>query len=148
MISTKKLIKMARNWHRIDTIKTKVSLPQNNEDSSTSGRSSLPTVVEKGHFVAYTSDGRRYSIPIAFLQSSIFRELLKMSEEEYGIPNAGPITFPCNSMFMDYIISLSKRKTTKDVEEALLLSIASYRCSSSCTVYQQETSQHVLLCGF
>ncbi|GAA0178425.1 hypothetical protein LIER_29833 [Lithospermum erythrorhizon] len=110
-----------------------------------SSRSSLPSVAEKGHFVAYTADGKRYSIPISYLRSSIFRELFKMSEEEYGIPNGGPITYPCDSIFIDYTISLSERKTTKDVEEALLLSIDAYRCWSSCTVYQQQTSHHVLV---
>ncbi|GAA0142712.1 hypothetical protein LIER_03547 [Lithospermum erythrorhizon] len=106
MISTKKLIKMTRNFQIVTAINRKIELPQNNEDSSTSGHSSLPKVGEKDHFVAYTSDGRRYYIPI-------------------------PIY-----------------KTTKDVEEALLLSVAANKCSSSCTVYNQETSKHALLCGF
>ncbi|GAA0154847.1 hypothetical protein LIER_43296 [Lithospermum erythrorhizon] len=144
MVSTKKLINMARNWQRISAIK-RMSQSQANEDSSTSGRSSTPSIMaEKGHFVAYCSDGKRYSIPITYLQSSIFRELLKMSEEEYGIQNKGPITFPFDSTFIDYMISLCKRKTTKDVEKALLLSIAANSRSSPCTVYQQETRQHIL----
>ncbi|KAG9131390.1 hypothetical protein Leryth_019639 [Lithospermum erythrorhizon] len=140
---------MAKKWQSKAAFNRKrIPSNKNTKDESTSGHSSkMSSIAEKGHFVAYTSDGKRYSIPIAYLQSAIFRELFKMSEEEYGISNEGPITLPCDSIFMDYLISLIRRKTTMDVEQALILSIVASRCSSSCFMYQQETSQHVVLCS-
>ncbi|GAA0174679.1 hypothetical protein LIER_28015 [Lithospermum erythrorhizon] len=148
MVSTKKLIKMAKKWQRIAALNRKrIPFPNNNKDESTSEHSSMYSVAKKGHFIAYTADGKRYSIPIAYLQSAIFRELFKMSEEEYGISNEGPIALPCDSVFMDYLISLTSRKTSMEIEQALLLSIVSNRCSSSCSMYQQEICQHVVPCS-
>ncbi|GFQ01882.1 auxin-induced protein 6b [Phtheirospermum japonicum] len=102
---------------------------------------------EKGHFIVYTNDEMRFSFPIAYLNSSIFRELFRMSEEEYGLPSDGPITLPCDSQFMGYVASLMQKKAAKDVEKALILSMASCRCSSSATyVHRLEISQ-IPLCG-
>ena len=69
-------------------------------------------------------------IPLAFLSNSIFCELFKMSEEEFGLPSDGPITLPCDSVVMNYIVSLMERGLDKDLERAVLNSITSYRCSS------------------
>ena len=52
-------------------------------------------VADKGHFVVYTTDKRRFVVPLMYLNNEIFRELLKMSEDEFELPNDGPITLPC-----------------------------------------------------
>lgn len=67
-----------------------------------------------------------------------------MSEEEFGLPSDGPITLPCDSQFLRYLTSLMQKKAAKDVEKALLLSMAAYRCSSSYCLHQQEMSQIML----
>ncbi|KAI5668146.1 hypothetical protein M9H77_18011 [Catharanthus roseus] len=139
MISTRKLIRMAKKWQRKAAIRRKrISFPGNNQtnDAGTSTCSSSSTVAEKGHVVVYTADQKRYSF---------FRELLQMAEEEFGLPSDGPITLPCEAIFMDYLISLTKRQATKDIEKELLASISSYRCSLSCTVDQLDNSQHTLV---
>ncbi|KAK5837727.1 auxin-responsive protein SAUR66-like [Gossypium arboreum] len=64
--------------------------------------------VVKGCFVIFTMDKRRFLIPLAFLSICIFRELFKLSEEEFGLPSDGAITFPCDSVFMNYIVSIVK----------------------------------------
>ncbi|KAI3446315.1 hypothetical protein Pfo_002980 [Paulownia fortunei] len=146
MISPRKLIKMARKWQRVAALRRKrISFLRNIEEVSTSDDQSLE-LAEKGHFIVYTNDKRRFAFPIVYLNSSIFKELLRMSEEEFGLPSDGPITLPCDSQFMGYVTSLMQKKAAKDVEKALLLSMASCRCSSSYYVHQQETSQ-IPLCG-
>jgi len=39
------------------------------------------SVADKGHFVVYTSDSKRGMVPLGYLESIIFVELLKMSED-------------------------------------------------------------------
>jgi hypothetical protein len=59
----------------------------------------------RGHFAAYTRDGRRFLIPIDYLGSDTFRELLNMAEEEFGAPCAGrPIVLPCSADRLEQIL--------------------------------------------
>ncbi|KAI5668145.1 hypothetical protein M9H77_18012 [Catharanthus roseus] len=144
MISTRKLIRMARKWQKRAAIgRKRVSLPQNNVNTGTSSSSSSSSAVtEKGHVVIYTADQNRYSIPIAYLNNYIFRELLRMAEEEFGLPSNGPITIPCEAVFMDYLISLIQRRETAQAENALLTFISACRCSSS---YNTQSSKNSLV---
>uniref|UniRef100_F6I0T9 Auxin-responsive protein SAUR66 n=1 Tax=Vitis vinifera TaxID=29760 RepID=F6I0T9_VITVI len=103
---------------------------------------------EKGHFVVYTIDQTRFVFPIVYLSNHIFRELFKMSEEEFGLPRDGPIMLPCDAVFMNYVVFLIKRRVTKDMEKALLMSMATSQCSRCHSLFQEESSQHVLLRGF
>ncbi|MBA0550851.1 hypothetical protein Golob_021763, partial [Gossypium lobatum] len=41
-----------------------------------------------------------------------------MSEEEFGLPSDGLITLLCDSVVMNYIVSLVKRGLAKDMERA------------------------------
>jgi hypothetical protein len=38
-------------------------------------------VADKGHYVMYTTDGTRFEVPLSYLGMTIFRELLRMSQE-------------------------------------------------------------------
>ncbi|CAL9109208.1 unnamed protein product, partial [Musa textilis] len=50
--------------------------------------------------------GRRFVVPIAYLKSNIFQELLRMSEEEFGVPVGDrPITLPCDAAFMEHVVA-------------------------------------------
>ncbi|TXG49786.1 hypothetical protein EZV62_025661 [Acer yangbiense] len=61
--------------------------------------------LNKGHFVVHTVDKTRYfTVPLEYLIKNVFRELLRMSEEEFGISTNGPITLPSNRTFMEYIL--------------------------------------------
>ncbi|KAL5983618.1 hypothetical protein ACLOJK_017706 [Asimina triloba] len=73
----------------------------------------------KGHFIIYTTYGRRFAVPLAYQKSPIFQELLKMSEDEFGLPSNGPITMPFDAVFMDYIVSFLQRVVPEDLERAL-----------------------------
>lgn len=124
-INTRKLIKMARKWQMTAALRRKrVSFPHHHHHHN--------AITDRGHFVVYTADdqNKRYSFPIAYLNSYIFRELFRMAEEEFGLPSDGPITVPCDAVFMDYLLSLMQRNATKDIEKALLFA-AACRCSSS-----------------
>ncbi|KAL2476926.1 Auxin-responsive protein SAUR66 [Forsythia ovata] len=147
MISSRKLIKMARKWQNLAALgRKRITIPRKNEEASTTCSHSS-SLAEKCHFIVYTADKKRYAFPIVYLNNYILKELLKMSEEEFGLPSDGPITLPCDTVFMDYAISLIQNKATKDVEEALLMSMAAYRCSSSYNFHPLETSQNLLLCS-
>ncbi|KAG6382702.1 hypothetical protein SASPL_157593 [Salvia splendens] len=101
----------------------------------------------EGAFVVYASDGVRFSFPIGYLSCLIFRELLRMSEEEFGHPRNGPITFPCDSQVLRYVASLMEKNAAEEVEKAFLLSMTDCRCSSPYYLKQQQQCQHILLAG-
>lgn len=94
MIHPKKLIEMARRWHK--------------------------KITDKGHFVVYTIDGERFMIPLSYLNSKIFEELLKMSEDEFGLSNDGPIVLPCDASLVKHMISLMRRHNSQEMERELI----------------------------
>ncbi|KAJ0960300.1 hypothetical protein J5N97_001871 [Dioscorea zingiberensis] len=91
---------MARKWQKVSSLKRKISSPRANECADFSA-CSTSSVAEKGHFFVYTSDRKRFMVPLAYLDNNIFKELLKISKEEFGLPGDGPITLPCDAASMD-----------------------------------------------
>nr|XP_018623926.2 auxin-responsive protein SAUR68-like [Nicotiana tomentosiformis] len=145
MISVKKLIKLARKWQNFAAKQRKrISFPRSNYLDAES--CSTPTsIVGKGYFVVYTTDQERFVIPLAYLENEVIRQLLSMSEEEFGLPSGGPITLPCDSAFMDYINSLIKKGVAAgDLHKALLLPIPSYCCSTS-YLHQESGNRQTLV---
>ncbi|KMT01296.1 hypothetical protein BVRB_9g213120 [Beta vulgaris subsp. vulgaris] len=135
MISTKKLIKMARKWQKKAAASRKrVSWPK--------------SVANEGHFVVYTTDGKRFIIPLIYLKSEIFIELLKIAEEEFGVPSSGRIMVPCDSNFMEYVISMIQRHVTEDLKKALLTSLSSCGYASLSHEYQEQTNPQLSICSF
>lgn len=149
MISPKKLVKMARKWQKAAAINRKrISFQRDHGDVYSSANTSSSSVVDKGHFVVYTADQRRFVFPIMYLNTEIFRELLRLSEEEFGLPSDGPITLPFDAVFMDYVVSLLQQHTTTEIQKALLVSIANSRCSMPCFIDQEKPFQHLIVCSF
>ncbi|KAK0582659.1 hypothetical protein LWI29_028243 [Acer saccharum] len=69
-----------------------------------------------------------------------------MSEEESGLPSSGPITLPCNAVFMEYAVSLIKGCVDRHLQEALVMSIARSRCSLwSHSLHHGQISQPLLV---
>ncbi|KAL6346931.1 hypothetical protein AAG906_003048 [Vitis piasezkii] len=146
MISAKKLIKMARKWQKMAAIRRKrISLPRTSREVDAESCSTSSTA-EKGHFVVYSADESRFVVPLPYLNSNIFRELFKMSEEEFGLPSNGPITLPCDAVFIEYIISLVQQSIAKDLEKALLTAIATGHCLSTSNLCQEQGNQQLLVC--
>ncbi|MBA0784450.1 hypothetical protein Gotri_027335 [Gossypium trilobum] len=141
MVSAKKLVQLARKWQKMVAIRRKrITLPRATLDTDTNSCSTSTTVV-KGHFVVYSADQKRFVLPLEYLKNEIVMELFNLAEEEFGVPGNGLLILPCDAPFLEYVIDLIKRKPSKDIEKALILSVASSRCSSS-NHYQHETSQH------
>ena len=137
MISSKKLIKMARKGQEVAAIRWKrISLPRIDQGLD-ADYCSTSSVADKGHFVVYTADQIRFIISLAYLNTEIFRDLFKMSEGEFGLPSDGPITLPCDSFFMEYIVFLMQSSVAKDLEKGLLMSVANTRPSSPFFSHQQ-----------
>ncbi|XVF68024.1 hypothetical protein PTKIN_Ptkin10aG0169500 [Pterospermum kingtungense] len=147
MISAKKLIKLARKWQKLAGIKRKkITFSRTNTTGDvvdTNSCSSTSTMVEKGHFVVYSADEKRFVLPLEYLKNEMVMELFNLAEEEFGLPSNGNLSLPCDAAFMEYVIGLIKRKASKEVEKALIMSVVSGRCSSSSYLYQQETSQQL-----
>ncbi|CAJ1972611.1 unnamed protein product [Sphenostylis stenocarpa] len=98
MVSLKRLIGMARKWQIMAGIKRREISPPTDKMRH--------KVADKGHFVVYTIDKTRFVVPLTCLRNNVFRELLRMSEEHFGLPTDGPIILPCEAPFMEYVLSL------------------------------------------
>ncbi|KAL3722778.1 hypothetical protein ACJRO7_035048 [Eucalyptus globulus] len=147
MISTRKLIQMARKWQKMAAIgRKRISFHRTNSKSA-SAHANRSAVAQRGHFVVYTTDERRFVIPLSFLSNDIVRELFRASEEEFGITCDGPIMLPIDAPSMEYIISLIRRGLAKDQENAMLLSFTRQRCSSSLAFNQALENPEILVCS-
>ncbi|XP_016479383.2 auxin-responsive protein SAUR68-like [Nicotiana tabacum] len=135
---------MAMKWHKFVRMQRKrISLPKNGNDADNCSTTSS-SIVEKGHFVVYTADQMRFAIPLSYLENEAIRQLLQMFEEEFGLPSCGPITLPCDSLFMDHIILLIKKGAAAgEVNKALLLSINS--CCRLTSLQPQWENQQLLV---
>nr|GMC82994.1 auxin-responsive protein SAUR68-like [Ipomoea batatas] len=143
-LGSKRLIKLTKRWQKFAAIRRKrISFPSLNDDTHSCSTSSA---VSKGHFVVYTADQKRFVIPLSYLENEIIRQLLNMSEEEFGLPSDGPITLPCDAVFMEYIISLLSRDLSRELESALLVSVTSHRCSSAPLHQEGWRNQELLVC--
>ncbi|KAF8032324.1 hypothetical protein BT93_D1288 [Corymbia citriodora subsp. variegata] len=147
MISTKKLIQMARKWQKMAAVgRKRISFHRTNSKSATTN-ANRSSVAQKGHFVVYTTDERRFVIPLSFLGNEIVRGLFRISEEEFGIPCDGPITLPIDALSMEYTLSLIRRGLAKDQENALLMSFSRQSCSSFLTFNQALENPEMLVCS-
>ncbi|KAL5788904.1 hypothetical protein ACOSP7_005853 [Xanthoceras sorbifolium] len=68
------------------------------------------------------------------------KEKILMSEEEFGLSINGPITLPCNSTFLKYVLSLFRGGMSEDLEKSLLTSLTT--CHISVSLLGQEMSHH------
>lgn len=141
MLSTKKLIKMATKCQKAAVEGRKRILFQRANSISDS------SAANKGHFVVYTTDCRRFVIPLPFLNNDIFRELLKMSEEEFGLPGDGPITLPCDSFLLEYMVLLIRGSVVKNQEKDKLMPVVTACCSLSSSLQQGLRHQNMVVCN-
>ncbi|KAJ4800140.1 hypothetical protein LUZ62_051386 [Rhynchospora pubera] len=66
---------------------------------------------DKGHFVVYSKGGRRFVVPLKFLDHPIFQVLLEMAEEELGTGSRAALTVPCEDELMMHLVSLLRTCT-------------------------------------
>ncbi|KAJ3692842.1 hypothetical protein LUZ60_011937 [Juncus effusus] len=149
MVSLKKLVQMAKKWQQIAalgrrriTMVHKVSYIDNDQCSTTQ-------MAEKGNFVIYSIDGKRFVLPLVYLSSRIVERLFKLSEEEFGFTVDGPITLPWDGVFMEYVVDLIKKGVSEEVESALLSSILLPCSYVSCSVQKNGlTHKAIEVCSF
>ncbi|OAY45226.1 hypothetical protein MANES_07G042700v8 [Manihot esculenta] len=103
---------------------------------------------EKGCFVVYSSDPKRFLLPLQCLNNQIILELFEMAEEEFGSQSTGPLTLPCEAELIEYAITLIKQQVTRDIEKTLLTSIVSSFCSLSPNLQHQRTNHQIPICSF
>jgi hypothetical protein len=74
--------------------------------------------------VVYSADGRRFEVPLAYLDTTIFGVLLSMSQEEFGFAgDNGRIMVPCDAAVMEYVMCLLRRDASEKVVRAFLSSM-------------------------
>ncbi|KAM3259520.1 hypothetical protein ACQJBY_051019 [Aegilops geniculata] len=118
MISMKRLAQLAKKWQRVAALGRKrlTVTAKEYEECCTSG-------VVKGHCIMYTADRSRFEVPLVYLSTTVFGELLRVSQEEFGFASNGKITLPCDAAVMEYVMCLLSRDASAEVEKALLSSM-------------------------
>lgn len=112
MINPKKLAQLARKWQR-------VKIATKDDDRCCT----ISPIAGRGHCTVYTVDGSRFEVPLAYLRSVVFSELLRMAAEEFGFTGNGRITLPCDAAVVEYMICLLQRNASEEVEKAFLSSV-------------------------
>jgi hypothetical protein len=106
MISAKRLVQMASKWQRIAALTRKRVMPIPAKESEGSCNTST-SVAGKGHCIVYSADGQRFEVPLVYLGTVVFCELLMLSQEEFGFTSDdGKITLPCDAAVMEYVMCL------------------------------------------
>ncbi|XP_068645239.1 auxin-responsive protein SAUR64-like [Aristolochia californica] len=118
MMNPRKLVEIVRRLHEGGVVGRRGMSPRREEFSGC-----LRTVADKGHFVVYSIDGGRFVVPLEFLGSALCKQLLRMSEEEFGLRSNSPIVLPCEAVVVDYIVSSFQRRIAGDMEKALIVSM-------------------------
>lgn len=81
---------------------------------------SVCKLADRGHFVVYSVDNRRFVVPLAHLHTKIFRELFRISEEVFGLPTDGPIVLPFDAAFLEYVVHIVQSPVRKGIENAVI----------------------------
>ncbi|RWW69899.1 hypothetical protein BHE74_00022464 [Ensete ventricosum] len=128
MLSPRRLHEIASKWQKMAALRRK-RISWMRRDASPEFNTKGTSIAEKGHFVVYSSEGRRFVIPVAILGTKMFQDLLRLSEEEFGFSGDGPISLPCDAVFLEYVLSMLKRRGSKDAEREMLISGFMSHCS-------------------
>lgn len=135
---------MAKKWQRAAALNRRRLTIHRDRSYNDIEQCSSPRV-EKGHFVVYTVDGKRFMIPLDYLNTRIVMQLFKMSEEEFGYMIGGPIKLPCEAALMEHALGLVKRGVSEEAERALL---GSFLLPYHHCCFMQSKWNSVELCDF
>ncbi|EMS47012.1 hypothetical protein TRIUR3_00045 [Triticum urartu] len=123
MIHSKRLAQLAQKWQR------KVAAGAGGQQT----RECCSTVADKGHCVVYAADGARFEVPLAYLRTTVFGELLRMSGEEFGFASSegGRIMLPCDAVVVE-----SKMENNEGKHYIQQLQTAGCWCGATCGTVQ------------
>ncbi|XP_044984304.1 auxin-responsive protein SAUR36-like [Hordeum vulgare subsp. vulgare] len=136
MTHPKRLAQLVRKWQRVKMV------ARDDEACCTTS-----PVADKGHCAMYTADGRRFEVPLAYLSTTVFGELLRMSQEEFGFTCDSRITLPFDAVVMEYVMCLLGRNASEEVERAFLSSVVMPCQYPSCTVPHETLHQQLAVCS-
>lgn len=130
MVSAKRLAQLAKKWQRMVAIGRKRITQTTTAKRAAAECRAVTSVAVKGHCMVYNSDGSRFEVPLEYLSTAVFSELLRMSQEEFGFAGGddGRITLPCDAAVMEYAMCLLRRDASAEVVMAFLSSIARPCC--------------------
>ncbi|CAM0954052.1 unnamed protein product [Alopecurus aequalis] len=141
MINAKRIAQLAKKWQRVAALGRK----RLTMTTTTAAEGCSTAVAGKGHCVMYTTDGRRFEVPLAYLSTVVFSELLRMSQEVFGFARReGRIQLPCDALVMEYAMSLLRRSASAEMEAAFLNSMT---MPPYYAVLPVGVSQHVIVCS-
>ncbi|CAL5082674.1 unnamed protein product [Urochloa decumbens] len=123
MVQSKRFSQLAKKWQRVKT---------DSGDAATC--CTTYPVADRDHCTVYTVDGKRFEVPLAYLSTMVFSELLRISQEEFGFTKDGRITLPCDAVALEYLMCLLRRNASEEVEKAFLSSVVIPCRHSSYTV--------------
>ncbi|CAM0952815.1 unnamed protein product [Alopecurus aequalis] len=115
MMTPKRLVQQAKKWQQRRLTTTRAIKEANLRRAT--------AIAEKGHCIVYTAGGERFEVPLSYLGTTVFGELLRMSEDEFGFASEDRITLPCDGAVMSYVMCLLRRKPSQEVERAVLSSV-------------------------
>lgn len=141
MISSRKLAQLAKKWQMMVA-------SSGRQTANIDGCCSTATVyvADKGHCVLYTTDGARFEVPLMYLNTVVFCELLRMSQEEFGFTSDYKITLPYDAAVMEYVMCLIRRDASEEIEKALLSSIVR-PCLNTSVVPPMRLNQQFAVCS-
>ncbi|KAM0836230.1 hypothetical protein ACQ4PT_062451 [Festuca glaucescens] len=141
MINAKKIAQLATKWQRVAALTRK----RLTRTATTAAEGCSTAMAGKGHCIMYTTDGRRFEVPLAYLSTVVFSELLRMSQEVFGFASREDrIKLPCDAVVMEYVMSLLRRSASAEIEAAFLSSMAMPPYYAAPPV---GVSQHVIVCS-
>ncbi|KAM0839115.1 hypothetical protein ACQ4PT_030119 [Festuca glaucescens] len=141
MINAKRIAQLATKWQRVAALTRK----RLTRTTTTAAEGCSTAVAVKGHCIMYTTDGRRFEVPLAYLSTVVFSGLLRMSQEVFGFASREDrIKLPCDAVVMEYVMSLLRRSASAEIEAAFLNSMAMPPYYAAPPV---GVSQHVIVCS-
>ncbi|KAM0861370.1 hypothetical protein ACQ4PT_045918 [Festuca glaucescens] len=129
MMNAKALAQLTKKCQRVAAIGRKRLIwlsSTSKEETEGSCGTSYSSVASKGNCALYTADGMRFEVPLVLLDTTVFSELLRMSQEEFGFvgTDGGRITLPCDASVMEYAMFMLRRSASAEMEAAFLISMA------------------------
>ncbi|KAF7074105.1 hypothetical protein CFC21_079017 [Triticum aestivum] len=152
MIHPKKLAQLAKKCQRMLAAGASARCQHASDTADDECCSTASSVAaDEGHCMMYTTNGARFEVPLAYLGTTVFAELLRMSEEEFGFASGGDggrIMLPCDAMVMVYVLCLVRREASEEVEKAFLSSIAGHchNYNASCMAPSMGITHQFALC--
>ncbi|BAH94693.1 auxin-responsive protein SAUR36 [Oryza sativa Japonica Group] len=132
MINPKRLVHLAKKWQHMAALgRRRLTITGATKEGNLRCSSAI---ADKGHCIIYTADGERFGVPLTYLSTTVFGELLRLSEDEFGFTGEEKITLPCEAAVMEYVMCLLRRKPSEEVEQAVVSSVVmpcNYKSSTS-----------------